>query len=113
MFNRWFNRSRNVDPRNDAASPPGVGIRVVGVGGGGGNAVRRMSDCGLGGVDFLVLNTDVPGAPLFQDLSDVCHRTNSYERHGVWADAPTSDAVPCAKAKPRSPGCSKTRTWCS
>ena len=66
MFNRWFNRSRNVDPRNDAASPPGVGIRVVGVGGGGGNAVRRMSDCGLGGVDFLVLNTDVQALRSFR-----------------------------------------------
>lgn len=33
-------------------------IRVVGVGGGGGNAVNTMIDCGLHGVDFIVANTD-------------------------------------------------------
>src|SRR6516225_1190020 len=37
----------------------GASIKVVGVGGGGSNAVNRMIDAGLGGVDFLVLNTDV------------------------------------------------------
>ncbi|MFH1619872.1 MAG: cell division protein FtsZ [bacterium] len=33
-------------------------IRVIGVGGGGGNAVNRMVEAGLRGVDFIVLNTD-------------------------------------------------------
>lgn len=33
-------------------------IKVVGVGGGGGNAVNRMIAAGLGGVDFWVMNTD-------------------------------------------------------
>ncbi|MFA5480300.1 MAG: cell division protein FtsZ [Candidatus Muiribacteriota bacterium] len=33
-------------------------IKVVGVGGGGGNAVNRMIISGLSGVDFLALNTD-------------------------------------------------------
>jgi cell division protein FtsZ len=33
-------------------------IRVVGVGGGGGNAVNTMIDCGLLGVDFIAGNTD-------------------------------------------------------
>jgi cell division protein FtsZ len=37
----------------------GTKIKVVGVGGGGGNAVARMISDGLGGVDFYVLNTDV------------------------------------------------------
>ncbi len=36
----------------------GTKIKVVGVGGGGGNAVGRMMQQGLGGVDFYVLNTD-------------------------------------------------------
>src|SRR5262245_66196744 len=36
----------------------GACIKVVGVGGGGSNAVNRMISAGLGGVDFLVLNTD-------------------------------------------------------
>lgn len=36
----------------------GTKIKVVGVGGGGGNAVSRMMEQGLAGVDFFVLNTD-------------------------------------------------------
>jgi cell division protein FtsZ len=37
---------------------PRTRIRVFGVGGGGSNAVARMLDQGLGGVEFCVLNTD-------------------------------------------------------
>lgn len=37
---------------------PRTRIRVFGVGGGGSNAVARMMDQGLGGVEFCVLNTD-------------------------------------------------------
>src|SRR5215468_7613750 len=33
-------------------------IKVVGVGGGGGNAVNRMIDAGLKGVEFVAVNTD-------------------------------------------------------
>lgn len=33
-------------------------IKVVGVGGGGGNAVNRMIDEGMGGVEFIAINTD-------------------------------------------------------
>lgn len=34
-------------------------IKVIGVGGGGMNAVNRMIDAGVSGVDFVVMNTDV------------------------------------------------------
>ena len=34
-------------------------MKVVGVGGAGGNAVNRMIDAGLSGVDFISLNTDL------------------------------------------------------
>lgn len=37
----------------------GAKIRVVGVGGGGGNAVNRMIASGLAGVDFIAVNTDM------------------------------------------------------
>ena len=33
-------------------------IKVVGIGGGGTNAVTRMVDAGLKGVEFLAVNTD-------------------------------------------------------
>ncbi|MEE0946300.1 MAG: cell division protein FtsZ [Acutalibacteraceae bacterium] len=35
-----------------------VQIKVVGVGGGGGNAVNRMVDAGVKGVEFIAINTD-------------------------------------------------------
>src|SRR5918992_5821259 len=41
--------------------PPATGarIKVIGVGGGGGNAVNRMIEAGIEGVQFLVANTDL------------------------------------------------------
>jgi cell division protein FtsZ len=41
--------------------PPinGARIKVIGIGGGGGNAVNRMIDCGIEGIEFLVANTDL------------------------------------------------------
>lgn len=36
----------------------GISIKVVGVGGGGGNAVNRMIQSGIRGVEFLATNTD-------------------------------------------------------
>ena len=38
---------------------PAASIKVVGCGGGGGNALNRMVDCGVTGVDFIAVNTDV------------------------------------------------------
>jgi len=43
----------------DAESRRGAKIKVVGVGGGGSNAVNRMVEVGLSGVEFIVANTDV------------------------------------------------------
>ena len=37
----------------------GARMKVVGVGGGGGNAVNRMISAGWGGVEFMAVNTDV------------------------------------------------------
>lgn len=37
----------------------GAKIRVVGVGGGGGNAINSMIEMGLQGVDFIAINTDL------------------------------------------------------
>ena len=37
----------------------GAKIKVIGIGGGGSNAVDRMVSAGLGGVEFIVVNTDV------------------------------------------------------
>jgi len=41
-----------------SAKPPAV-IKVIGVGGGGGNAVNRMVDSSVPGVEFWCVNTDI------------------------------------------------------
>lgn len=38
--------------------PPGICIKVLGLGGGGSNAVNRMLELGLEGVEFVAANTD-------------------------------------------------------
>ena len=45
--------SYNDDTRTDAR------IKVIGVGGGGGNAVNRMIDAGMDGIEFIAANTDL------------------------------------------------------
>src|ERR1700692_4289892 len=45
--------SFNEEARNDAR------IKVIGVGGGGNNAVNRMIDAGVEGIEFIVANTDL------------------------------------------------------
>ncbi|MGH9293394.1 MAG: cell division protein FtsZ, partial [Acidimicrobiales bacterium] len=44
-------------------------IKVVGVGGGGVNAVNRMIESGLGGVEFIAVNTDAQA--LLSSESDI------------------------------------------
>jgi len=42
----------------DSDRKPGASIKVIGVGGGGSNAVNSMVKAGLEGIDFIVANTD-------------------------------------------------------
>ncbi|MEZ5573674.1 MAG: cell division protein FtsZ [Halioglobus sp.] len=49
--------------------PSNAIIKVIGVGGGGGNAVKHMIDNNVEGVDFICANTDA------QALSDICSKT--------------------------------------
>ncbi len=42
----------------EQGTEPIANIKVVGVGGGGGNAVNRMISSGLKGIDFIAVNTD-------------------------------------------------------
>ena len=53
----------------------GANIKVIGVGGGGTNAVNRMIEAGLNGVDFMAMNTDrqvlsISLAPLKMQLGE-------------------------------------------
>ncbi|HXK61655.1 MAG TPA: cell division protein FtsZ [Acidobacteriota bacterium] len=50
---------KNLTLAFDERPVTGACIKVVGVGGGGCNAVNRMIEAGIGGVDFIAANTDL------------------------------------------------------
>jgi cell division protein FtsZ len=60
-------------------------IKVVGVGGGGTNAVNRMVDAGLGGVEFIAVNTDAQA--LMMSDADVKLHIGSGATRGLGAGA--------------------------
>jgi cell division protein FtsZ len=74
MDQKITDQPRIVDqPKNDAAEIRiqfhdeeirGARIKVIGVGGGGGNAVNRMIQAGMDGVEFIAANTDVQALKL-------------------------------------------------
>ncbi|MFW6012779.1 MAG: hypothetical protein ACOC82_01230, partial [Candidatus Bipolaricaulota bacterium] len=43
---------------NNGRAYEGARIMVIGVGGGGGNAVNRMKEAGIKGVELVAVNTD-------------------------------------------------------
>src|SRR5207247_3714624 len=51
--------ARRLRLRLDEEGTTGARIKVVGIGGGGSNAVNRMVTTGLDGVEFIVANTDL------------------------------------------------------
>jgi len=62
----------------EAADTSIANIIVVGVGGGGGNAVNRMIECGIRGVEYVAINTDK------QDLD---HKSNAEVKLQIGAKA--------------------------
>jgi cell division GTPase FtsZ len=60
-------------------------IKVVGVGGGGTNAVNRMVDAGLKGVEFIAVNTDAQA--LLMCDADVKIHIGSQATRGLGAGA--------------------------
>ena len=52
-------RSRSLDLRFDDTQPVSARIKVIGVGGGGGNAVERMISAEVAGIEFVAANTDL------------------------------------------------------
>jgi cell division protein FtsZ len=62
-----------------------VNIKVVGVGGGGGNAVNRMIQSGLQGVTFVAMNTDTQ--VLERSLADIKLQIGAKLTRGLGAGA--------------------------
>src|SRR5688500_19972116 len=58
-------------------------IRVVGVGGAGVNAVNRMVEAGIPGVEFMAINTDLQS--LQQSLADVTVHLGTGAQRGLGA----------------------------
>jgi cell division protein FtsZ len=59
-----MSKNRKTSPQNvnfslDDKSQVGASIKVIGVGGGGGNAVNRMVSARMAGIEFIAANTDL------------------------------------------------------
>lgn len=61
-------------------------IKVMGVGGGGGNAVQNMVDAGIEGVDFLCVNTDIQALKNVDPKSSIQIGCNITKGLGAGAD---------------------------
>lgn len=60
-------------------------VKVIGVGGGGGNAINTMVESGLQGVEFIAANTDMQA--LNQSLADICLQIGPSITKGLGAGA--------------------------
>ena len=58
IYNNIYMEDRTMHFERDDSCDNGVCIKVVGVGGGGNNAVNRMIASNVRGVDFITINTD-------------------------------------------------------
>jgi cell division protein FtsZ len=66
MNDMIYNFERKISPPSNPADAPNAmfsnihkpSLKVLGLGGGGSNAINRMIELGLSGVDFIVANTD-------------------------------------------------------
>ena len=87
-------------------------IKVAGIGGGGVNAINRMIEVGLKGVEFIAVNTDAQA--LLMSDADVKLDVGRELTRGS-APAPTRrwGARPPRTTPRRSRRSSRARTWCS
>ncbi len=68
MFFKRRRKAERIAASSQIGRALGIGIRVIGVGGGGGNAVRRMVKGNTAGVRYLVLNTDIQALRGFESV---------------------------------------------
>ena len=87
-------------------------IKVVGIGGGGVNAVNRMIEVGLKGVEFIAVNTDAQA--LLMSDADVKLDIGRELTRGLGAGAnPEVGTGPPRTTARRSKRSSRAPTWCS
>ena len=78
------------DDTSSAISP--CVIKVIGVGGGGGNAVMRMIDTGVSGVEFIAINTDLQALDRFDGIA----ASLNIGEHHIYKK-PHMHAITCAR----------------
>jgi hypothetical protein len=111
----WKTESKAKPERcafNITTNPCAARIKVIGVGGGGGNAVNRMIQARMEGVEFIAANTDVQALKLSQapvKLQLGVRLTRAWAR----APTPTWAAAPRLKIRKRSLKPWKAPTWSS
>src|SRR2546428_8093385 len=71
-------------------------MKVVGIGGGGGNALNRMVDEGLNGVEFVSVNTDAQA--LMNNKADVKVQIGKKLTRGLGAGARPENGRPAIEA---------------
>src|SRR3954462_5793364 len=71
-------------PHDDSRDFPAV-IKVAGVGGGGTNAVNRMVEAGVAGVEFIAVNTDAQALLMLE--ADLKVQVGSHSTRGLGACA--------------------------
>ena len=97
-----------------AASSNAATIKVVGVGGGGSNAVNRMVDADMTGVEFWIVNTDAQA--LQTAAADPRnHLQPAPSSREVWAPAGTRRLVKRLRRRAERPSSSRSQVliWCS
>ena len=87
----------------DQAPQDGAIIKVIGVGGCGGNAVEHMIERGLSGVEFICANTDAQALQALHGAHAIAARLDADAR--AWARAPSrkSAATPRWRTATASP----------
>src|SRR5204863_7809351 len=77
--------SKRLRLRLEEEGSAGARIKVIGIGGGGSNAVNRMVQVGLDGVEFIVANTDLQA--LRQNAASIKLQIGSKLTKGLGAGA--------------------------
>ena len=98
----------NIELDNDYEKM--AAIKVLGVGGGGGNAVNRMIQSGMSSVEFISVNTDNQSLR-FSNASYKLHIGDKLTRGQGAGGDPMKGERQRRKAKMRSPRCCAVPIW--
>ena len=96
----------------DDTNPNGAVLKVVGVGGAGGNAVTRMISEGLKGVGFIAINTDEQALEYCMAPTKIRIGTKTTQGLGAGAD-PQKGCVQLKRTAMRSMTPWRTLIWSS